>query len=99
MDTERNKRVVLVVWVACVLLMLFVGGLAGTIGTVVFWALVLAHLGEFVVKRGVMAKAGGSMGHHFVQTLLYGLFHWKPLEEAQKQAAAESGSGGGTPGA
>ena len=21
------------------------------------------------------------MGHHFVQTMIYGLFHWKPLEE------------------
>jgi hypothetical protein len=33
-----------------------------------------------------MEAAGGSMGHHFVQTLIYGLFHWKPLEEAAKHA-------------
>jgi hypothetical protein len=29
------------------------------------------------------------MGRHFVQTLIYGLFHWKPLEE---ELAAESSS-------
>jgi hypothetical protein len=24
------------------------------------------------------------MAHHFVQTLIYGLFHWKPLEDRAK---------------
>jgi hypothetical protein len=31
-----------------------------------------------------MQAAGGSMAHHFVQTLIYGLFHWKPLEDRAK---------------
>jgi hypothetical protein len=30
-----------------------------------------------------MEAAGGSMGHHFVQTLIYGFFHWKPLEDSE----------------
>jgi hypothetical protein len=31
-----------------------------------------------------MEAAGGSMGHHFVQTMIYGLFHWKPLEDSAR---------------
>ena len=41
------------------------------------------HFLEFIVKRDVMARAGGSMGNHFVQTMIYGFLHWKPLEDAQ----------------
>ena len=83
---DRNKTVVAFAWVVCLVMMLGMTGTASIIGTVVFWAMALAHLAEFLAKRAVMAKAGGSMGHHFVQTMLFGLFHWKPLEDAQKQA-------------
>ena len=76
-----QKQSVWVLWIGCLLAMFVGGGLVATIGRVVFWLLVLAHLAEFVMKRDVMARAGGSMGHHFVQTMIYGLFHWKPLEE------------------
>ena len=40
------------------------------------------------MKRDVFEKAGGSMGYHFVQTMIYGLFHWKPLEEEQAKEEA-----------
>ena len=77
------KNSVWILYFGCALLMLFTsGGLA----TVAKWVLILvfaAHFVEFVVKRDVMTKAGGSMGNHFVQTMIYGLFHWKPLEEQQ----------------
>ncbi|MEE3326287.1 MAG: hypothetical protein VX252_03060 [Myxococcota bacterium] len=62
----------------------------GWIYTMAAWVLaivLLAHLVEFFMKRDVMEKAGGSMGYHFVQTMIYGLFHWKPLEEQQKEDA------------
>ena len=81
MDT--NKTVVLVVWAACAVAMTFLSGVLSTVGSTLFWLMVVAHLVEFVLKKGVMQKAGGSLGHHFVQTMLYGFFHWKPLEEAQ----------------
>ena len=43
-------------------------------------------------SASVMERAGGSMGHHFVQTLIYGLFHWKPIEE--RLASGEESAGG-----
>ena len=51
-----------------------------------FWLTLVAHLVEFAVKRPVMVRAGGSMAHHFVQTLIYGLFHWKPIEDRLNSA-------------
>ena len=62
------------------------GGWIVTAGKFAFGATVVAHVVEFVVKRSVLERADGSMGHHFVQTLIYGLFHWKPLEDAQAGA-------------
>ena len=78
-----NKQGVLILW-AVVVGLSFLGGWLGTIGSVVFWLLVVVHLGEFFVKKSVLEQAGGSMGHHFVQTMIYGMFHWQPLEEAQQ---------------
>jgi hypothetical protein len=48
--------------------------------------MLVAHIAEFVAMRSVFQRAGGSMGQHFVQTLIYGLFHWTPLRDAQKDA-------------
>jgi hypothetical protein len=78
------KNSVWVLYFGCALAMLLTDGWMVTVAR---WALSLtfaAHLIEFVVKRDVMAKAGGSMGGHFVQTMIYGLFHWKPLEREQQ---------------
>ena len=44
---------------------------------------------EFIMKRDVFERAGGSMGHHFVQTMIYGLFHWKPIEEELGDSSAD----------
>jgi hypothetical protein len=51
-----------------------------TAGHLTFWVTLVAHLGEFLVKRPVLEQTGGSMGHHLVQTLIYGFFHWRPIE-------------------
>jgi hypothetical protein len=59
-------------------------GWVATVGHVALWGTLAAHAVEFVVKRPVMEAAGGSMAYHFVQTLIYGLFHWKPLEDRAK---------------
>jgi hypothetical protein len=78
------KNISWVNYAACALALLF---LDGPFATAAGWVLTLifaAHFVEFLVKRDVMAKAGGSMGHHFVQTMIYGFFHWRPLEEQQR---------------
>jgi hypothetical protein len=61
--------------------MIFGSGWVATGGQ---WALgltFLAHVVEFVVHRKLFERAGGSMGHHFVQTMIYGLFHCTPIKE------------------
>ena len=80
------KQSVLVIWIAAIACSFFATGILATLAKGVVGFLVIAHLAEFFVKRDVLAAAGGSMGHHFVQTLIYGLFLWKPLEEAQQSA-------------
>ena len=79
------KQGVWVIWLGSAAAILWGSGGVATAGTVVFWVTLLAHLAEFVWKRPVMQAAGGSMGHHFVQTMIYGLFHWKPLEDAARR--------------
>ncbi len=45
-----------------------------------FIVLMVVHLVEFFLKRNVMQAAGGSMGNHFLQTMLFGFMHWKSLQ-------------------
>jgi hypothetical protein len=80
------KQSVWVIWVGAVAAIALGTGRVATLGHVVLWATLVAHVVEFVVKRPVLQAAGGSMAHHFVQTLIYGLFHWKPLEERARAA-------------
>ncbi len=82
-----QKQSVWVLWIGAALAMFLGGGWIATAGKVIFWLLVVAHLAEFIMKRDVFARAGGSMGHHFVQTMIYGLFHWKPIEESLGDAS------------
>jgi uncharacterized protein YhhL (DUF1145 family) len=83
------KQSVLVLWLVLLLGMLFGGGTIASISRFGFWALIVIHTIEFFVKKSVLEKAGGSMGQHFVQVLIYGLFHWKPLEDQQAGQASE----------
>ncbi len=55
---------------------------------VVFGLLILAHLAEFFMNYSLFQKAGGSMANHFIQTMIYGLFHWTPIKE--RVAAGEA---------
>jgi hypothetical protein len=81
---ESLKPAVWLVWFGAAGAVLFGDGRIATAGLVVFWVTLLAHLVEFAVKRPLFERAGGSMRHHFVQTLIYGLFYWKPIEERSK---------------
>ena len=78
-----NKNSVWILYIACVLAILFTDGFLASAGRWLIVILAVVHFLEFIVKRDVMARAGGSMGNHFVQTMIYGFFHWKPLEDAQ----------------
>ena len=82
------KQGVLVMWFVLLAGGVFGSGWVASTANVLFWGIALVHVVEFFVKRSVMEKAGGSMGRHFVETLTYGLFHWKPLEEQQAGAPA-----------
>jgi len=75
------KYSVWVIWIGGLAAMLFGSGWVSTIGSAVFWLTLVAHLVEFFVNRPLFEKAEGSMGHHFVQTMIYGLFHWQPIKE------------------
>jgi hypothetical protein len=88
--TERGrivmKQSVWVIYLGALAAIVLGSGGVSTAGHFVLWGTLAVHVVEFVVKRPVMQAAGGSMGHHFVQTLIYGLFHWKPLEAAARPA-------------
>ncbi len=76
------KHSVWAIWVGSLAAILLGQGWVSTAGHFALWGTLVAHLVEFLVKRSVMEAAGGSMTHHFIQTMIYGLFHWKPLEDA-----------------
>lgn len=76
-------------WFVLLLGMLFGDGEVARIAGYAFGGIALVHVVEFLVKRSVLEKAGGSMGQHFLQTLIYGLFHWKPLEDQQAGSSEE----------
>lgn len=78
------KQGIWVIWLGALAAIFLGSGWVSIVGHLAFWPMLAAHVVEFVVKRPVMEAAGGSMGRHFVQTLIYGLLHWKPLEDAAK---------------
>ncbi len=82
------KQSVLAMWLVLLLGMLLGGATVAMVSRGLFWLLAIVHVVEFFAKKSVLEKAGGSMGHHFVQVLIYGLFHWKPLEEQQQQESS-----------
>lgn len=83
------KQSVLVLWVVLALCMILASGWIAATARIVFWGMAAIHVVEFVVKRSVLERAGGSMAGHFLQTLIYGLFHWQPLEQEQAKSDRE----------
>lgn len=75
------KQSVWVLWIGSLVAMVAGSGAVATAGMWIFGITLVAHLVEFFVKRPLFERAGGSLGHHFVQTMIYGLFHWKPIED------------------
>lgn len=88
---ENLKYGVWVVWIGGPAAMVLGSGWVAVAGHVVFWLTLAGHLAEFFANRPLFARAGGSMRHHFVQTMIYGLFHWTPIKQ-QMEAEAEGGA-------
>lgn len=84
---EQLKYGVWLVWIGGPAAMLFGSGWVATAGHVVFWFTLAAHFAEFVANRSLFERAGGSMAHHFTQTLIYGLFHWSPIKQRLEEAS------------
>jgi hypothetical protein len=76
-----QKHSVWLIWLGSLAAMIFGSGWIATVGQGVFGITLLVHIVEFILNRPLFERAGGSMLHHFVQTLIYGLFHWKPIKE------------------
>jgi hypothetical protein len=87
-----QKQGVWVIWVGSLAAMVFGSGWVATVGTWAFGLTFAAHIVEFFVYRSLFERADGSMSHHFVQTLIYGLFHCKPIMERLESVAASASS-------
>lgn len=82
-----QKIGVLVLWavLACAFL-LPDESVGGKIGRIAFWVTAAAHVVEFVIYRPTLRRAEGSMGHHFLQVLVFGVFHYKEVQEELGEA-------------
>ena len=83
---SNAKIAVLVVWGYGALSVLGLLGPLGGIGRVVFGLLVVAHVVEFAVFLPTLRKAPGSLGHHFAQTMLFGVLHYQEVRAASEGA-------------
>lgn len=83
-----QKQSVWVIWIGALAAIFLGSGWVETIGRWVFGLMLVAHVVEFVYHRPLFQRAGGSMLHHFVQTLIYGLMHWVPIKERLASEAA-----------
>jgi hypothetical protein len=87
-DPLVQKQSVWLIWIGSAAAMIFGGGWISTIGQWAFGLTLIAHIVEFIINRSVFQRAGGSMLHHFAQTLIYGLFHWKPIKDRMESGNA-----------
>ena len=75
------------VWVYAALCLFLPLPLAA-VGQAVFWGMLAIHAIEFIVMQSTFRKAGGSLGHHFVQTLLFGMFHLRAVRARADEETA-----------
>ena len=62
--------------------------MGGRIGRIGFFVTVIAHIAEFFIYRPKLERAEGTLNHHFLQVLLFGMFHYR---EVEAELAAKSG--------
>ena len=85
-----QKQSVWLLWVGSAAAAYLGSGWVAIAGQVVFGLLVVAHVVEFFMNLELFKREGGSMMNHFVQTLIYGLFHWTPIKERFEAEDASS---------
>lgn len=78
---ENLKYGVFVLWLGSSAAMFFGDGMVALGGKVTFWLTLGTHVAEFGWKYPLFQRVGGDMSRHFIQTLVYGLFYWKPIED------------------
>ncbi len=81
-----GKIIVGVIWLWSVLCLLAPSLPLASVGGFVFWILVVVHAIECAVFLPRLRRAGGSLGHHLVQTFLFGIAHLSTLR-AEAEAA------------
>ena len=70
------------VWIACLAIMLFAPGTQAALAArAVFCIMAVAHIVECVVFLPRLRRAGGSLGGHLLQTLVFGVFHLRTLAD------------------
>jgi hypothetical protein len=82
-----QKQSIWVIWIGALAAIFLGSGWIATIGRWTFGLMLVAHVVEFIVYRSLFQRAGGSMLHHFVQTLIYGLLHWTPIKQRLESEA------------
>ncbi len=79
---SNQKIAVLAVWIVSALAALLAGGIIGTIGSLLFGLLVIAHAIECVVFHKEIQNAPGPLASQLVQVFLFGVVHMGELREA-----------------
>jgi uncharacterized protein YhhL (DUF1145 family) len=70
------KVAVLVLWAACIAAFFLPATSSLAVpGQRLFWGLLIVHAIECVVFLPKLRRAGGSLAHHLVQTMLFGILH------------------------
>ena len=78
------KMAVLVLWAACIAAFFLPATSSLAVpGQRLFWGLVIVHAIECVVFLPRLRRAGGSLAHHLVQTMIFGMFHARSVGNAR----------------
>jgi uncharacterized protein YhhL (DUF1145 family) len=78
------KNAVLVLWAACIAAFFLPATSSLAVpGQRLFWGLVIVHAIECIVFLPKLRRAGGSLAHHLVQTMIFGVFHARSVGNAQ----------------
>jgi hypothetical protein len=81
------KAVVVALWIACIACFFLPESTITLLGQRLFWGLVIVHAIECIVFLPKLRRAGGSLGNHLVQTMIFGLFYARGLGDGVQPSA------------
>ena len=82
------KAVVIALWIACIACFFLPESSLTSMGQRLFFGLVIVHAIECVVFLPKLRRAGGSLGSHLAQTMIFGLFYARGLGDDARSSAA-----------